>query len=70
MLVGPTNEKRVLVSTEANKAIVRRYADEVWNKGNVDVADEIIPTDLVNHIARPTFCSRRSRKRQTLVQHF
>ena len=26
----------------ANKAVVRRYFEEVWNKGNVDVAPELI----------------------------
>ena len=26
---------------EANKALMRRFVEEVWNKGNLDVADEI-----------------------------
>jgi steroid delta-isomerase-like uncharacterized protein len=30
------------MSTEENKAIVRRYLDEVWNKGNVNIYDEVM----------------------------
>ena len=29
------------MSIEANKAFVQRYVEEPWNKGNVDVLDEI-----------------------------
>jgi len=31
--------------TEANKAVRRRYYEEVWNQGNLDVIDEIYPPD-------------------------
>lgn len=34
--------------TEANKALVQRMFDEIWNKGNLDVVDEIIATNYVN----------------------
>ena len=30
------------MSTKENEALVRRYFDEVWNKGNLEVTDEII----------------------------
>ena len=30
-------------STEDNKAIVRRYRQELWNEGNLNVVDEIFP---------------------------
>jgi len=30
---------------EANKALMRRFIEEVWNKGNLDVADEIFHPD-------------------------
>lgn len=33
------------MSTEANKAIIRHYMDESFNKGNVDVFDEICAPD-------------------------
>jgi hypothetical protein len=31
------------MSLEANKALIRRFYDEVWNKGNVAVIDDISP---------------------------
>ncbi|HSN73770.1 MAG TPA: ester cyclase [Anaerolineae bacterium] len=30
---------------EANKALMRRFIEEVWNKGNLDVADELFHPD-------------------------
>jgi len=30
------------MSIEENKAIVRRYVEELWTAGDIDVADEII----------------------------
>ena len=30
---------------EANKALMRRFIEEVWNKGNMDVADELFHPD-------------------------
>jgi steroid delta-isomerase-like uncharacterized protein len=35
------------VSVEENKAIVRRLLDEVINKGNLDVVDELVARDYV-----------------------
>lgn len=34
---------------EANKAIIRRYFEEGWNKGNSDAAAEVFSEDYVNH---------------------
>jgi len=42
------------MSTEGHKAIVRRFYDEVWNGGDVDVALEIFADDYVRHDLRPT----------------
>ncbi|MBM3134581.1 MAG: ester cyclase [Chloroflexi bacterium] len=39
------------MSTEENKAIVRRWVEECYNKGNLAVADELIATNYVNHSA-------------------
>ena len=33
------------MSTEENKALIRRYLDETWNKGNVAVLDEVCAQD-------------------------
>jgi predicted ester cyclase len=38
------------MSPEENKAIVHRYLDEVWNKKNRAIIDEVIAPDLVQHI--------------------
>lgn len=37
------------MSTEENKAYVRRQIDELWNKGNLDAADECFTPDFVGH---------------------
>ena len=37
------------MSTEQNKALVRRYWEEVWNNGNLAVVDELIGTDFDGH---------------------
>ena len=37
------------MSTEQNKTIVRRVFDEIVNKGNLGIADELLAADYVNH---------------------
>jgi steroid delta-isomerase-like uncharacterized protein len=37
------------MSTEQNKAIVRRVFEEIVNKGNMSAADELLAADYVNH---------------------
>src|SRR5262249_39995540 len=37
------------MSAEANKAIARRYWDEVWSAGNVAIVDELFAPDSVAH---------------------
>ncbi len=36
------------MSTEENKAVVRRLLD-VWEQGNIDLIDELLAPDYVNH---------------------
>jgi predicted ester cyclase len=33
--------RRIVMSVEANKALVQRYVEEPWNKGNVAILDEL-----------------------------
>lgn len=37
---------------EKNKALVRRFYEEVWNKGNYNVADEVFADNYVRHDPR------------------
>jgi steroid delta-isomerase-like uncharacterized protein len=37
------------MSVEENKAIARRYIEEVWNQGNLAVLDELLTPDFVIH---------------------
>ena len=37
------------MSAEENKAVVRRYIEEVWNRHNIDAADELVSPDYLNH---------------------
>lgn len=36
------------MSTEENKALVRRYHEEIFNKGNLAVADEVFDSNYLN----------------------
>ncbi len=42
------------MSTEENKALVRRFYEEVWDRGNTDFAFEVFAEDYVRHDLRPT----------------
>jgi steroid delta-isomerase-like uncharacterized protein len=37
------------MSTEANKSILRRYFEEAWNRNQLDVLDDIVADNYVNH---------------------
>jgi steroid delta-isomerase-like uncharacterized protein len=37
------------MSTERNKGVVRRWMEEGWNKGHVDLADELYTPNYVTH---------------------
>jgi steroid delta-isomerase-like uncharacterized protein len=54
---GPTvkDSARVL---EQNKAVARRWSEELWGRGNLRVADEIIAADYVRHDAGDPFSAR------------
>jgi hypothetical protein len=38
----PVNVLIAFVEREQNKTLVRRFYEEVWNKGNYHVADELV----------------------------
>ena len=39
--------------SEENKALVRRYIEECWNRHNIDATDELVSPDYLNHAASP-----------------
>lgn len=41
------------MSTEENKALGRRWTEEVWNKGNLAAMDELLAANFVFHWAPP-----------------
>lgn len=41
------------MSTEENKALMRRIYEEVINQGDMDAADEVIAADVVDHAPFP-----------------
>jgi predicted ester cyclase len=46
------------------KAMIRRYYDEVWRDGNVDVIDEILAEDHVDETPPPGFDGSRETQKQ------
>src|SRR5215467_2463392 len=46
------------MSIEQNKAMARRWSEELWGKGNLAVADEIIAPDYVRHDPGDPFPAR------------
>ena len=41
------------MSIEENKAVARRWNDEIWDKGNLAIIDELFASDFVWHHAPP-----------------
>jgi len=37
------------MNSESNEARVRRAIEAIWNRGDLDVADELFAPDYVNH---------------------
>lgn len=39
--------------SEQNKAIARKFFDELWGKGNLNIIDELFSSDHIDHNAPP-----------------
>lgn len=37
------------MTIEKNKILIQRYFEEAWNQGKLDVLDEIIDQNYINH---------------------
>jgi predicted ester cyclase len=53
--------------TEANKALVRRYMDQVWNAGNLSVLDELDSPNLKRYMSAAAAPIDAAGQRQRLV---
>ncbi len=40
------------MSAEDNKAVVLRFIEDVWGKGNLNIVDELIANNHVHHLTR------------------
>ena len=50
-----------------NKAIARRYIEELWNKKNLDEIDKLVSDDFVNHSSPPGMPPDREGLRQFIA---
>ena len=41
------------MNVESNKALVRRFYEEAWDQGRLDIIDELFADDYVRHDLRP-----------------
>lgn len=57
------------MSIEQNKAVARRLIEEVFNRGNIDLVDELIAPDFVEHEEMPpgTPAGREGNKAATIM---
>jgi steroid delta-isomerase-like uncharacterized protein len=53
VLNKPTLPRRFKMSTEQNKAVVRRWIEEGWNNHNLAVIDEVYAANYVQHEPAP-----------------
>lgn len=45
----PEADVKLALALEANRAVVVRYMEELWNQGDLAVADEVLAEDFVSH---------------------
>jgi steroid delta-isomerase-like uncharacterized protein len=58
------------MTTEDNKALVRLYIEEAWNKGNVSVIDDLMSENYTRHVSGcPAPLTRESHKKRILQIH-
>jgi steroid delta-isomerase-like uncharacterized protein len=53
MMVDHSSRGGCAVSSEANKAVIRRLNDEFWNEGKLDVVAEVFAADYIDHNPAP-----------------
>ncbi len=55
------------MSTEPNKAIVRRYLEEAWNKGNVGILDELMAPNYARYMSGQASPLNREGQKQRIT---
>ena len=55
-------------SQEKNKALVRKFFEEVWSKGNVAVVDELLAVDFVDRSLLPGQGSSREEYKRSITE--
>jgi hypothetical protein len=55
-------------SEEENKALVRRFFEEVWSKGNLAVVDEILAPEFVDRSLLPGQGSSREDYKRSITE--
>jgi predicted ester cyclase len=56
------------MSAEQNKALVRKFFEEVWSKGNVAVVDELLAPDFVDRSLLPGQESSREGYKRSITE--
>ena len=55
------------MSVEQNKAIARRWGEEVWGKGSLDAIDELLAADIIFNYPPPGVAPNREAYKQTVT---
>jgi steroid delta-isomerase-like uncharacterized protein len=55
------------MSAEQNKAIVYRYFEEIWNKGNLAAIEELVAANAVGHVAGQLVQGRETLKQRVTL---
>jgi len=58
------------MTTEQNKATIRRFYEEVWGKGNVDFTFNVFAEDYIHHDLRPTKALPGPEGQRKIALHF
>src|SRR5262245_51883449 len=54
----PSTTKEGVMQIDQNKALARRWSEELWGQGNLGVADEIVADDYLRHDPGDPFPAR------------
>lgn len=59
------------MSVEGNKEVVRRYYEKAFNEGRIEILDEVIAEDVVNHdpVSDETLTPEEARGFEGFVRH-